>query len=101
MRDQLKAAMITRSHHRTVAAHPATGILTGLKAAFIPTGGALATSLGAGSEGTVGEALQVFIWRMKTGDAEESGDWNFFWLAGEGVYGYSLLVVAEVYVKLL
>lgn len=49
----------------------------------------------------MGEALQVFIWRMKTGDAEEFGDWNFFWLAGEGVYGYSLLVVAEVHVKLL
>jgi hypothetical protein len=49
----------------------------------------------------VGEVLQGFIWRMKTDDGEEFGEKNFFWLARGGGYGYTLLVVAEVHVKLL
>ena len=32
---------------------------------------------GEGSEGTVGEALQGFIWRMKAGDWEEFRERNF------------------------
>lgn len=48
-----------------------------IKGGFYSGGWSVSHQFRSGSEGTVGEALQGFIWRMKTGDGEEFGEKNF------------------------